>query len=873
MAESRTSGGGSHSTPSVRPASANLSTHESDPGDGGTPSATSTDALKRGHTLGRYLVIEQVGAGAMGVVYGAYDPELDRKIAIKILRAHEGKSDRTRRQERLVREAKAMAKLSHPNVGAIYDVGVHGDQVFLAMEFLSGGTLRDWITAKKRPWREIVKMFIEVGKGLAGAHAEGLIHRDFKPDNVLIDKNGEPKVVDFGLVRLTGAAPDPSTTGSIDLTATEEVDAADTAAALPVAQTALAALTRTGALTGTPAYMAPEQFLGKPIDARTDQFAFCVALYEALYGERPFAGETVLSIAESVTEGRLRPPPTNAAVPAWVRSALIRGLKPSPADRYTDIRELLAVVSSDPQKRFRRRLAGIGALVVSALVVVLVKHTFDKRRLELEREVGIRVADADLALQLAEPLAARTSSLRRAAYSLFDQRDRVGGEKVWRDAVSTAETRDQAFDRAQQSLSAAVALDSGNEALRRRLAELLAGRAVTATAEFRSQDAGRHMAALREIDSTGQLTSRFQIPATVVVGVRARQFRARLEKFLTETSGSTTVSEEHSIPASARSETSLAPGAYRIRVDSEGYAPVLYPFVAHPGQHIEIVIDPPPAAEVPRDFIYIPPGTFLTGDGDEDLRQSFLNAAPIHTSSTDQFLISRYEVTFGQWIDFLNAIPTPERARHRPESVSVQGLVRLVPDAGRWRLQFKSSDQLIEASWDESLVYPGRPPGADRQQWRKLPVTGVSAADILAYLAWLSSTGRVPRARLCSEAEWERAARGADERVFPTGMRLRPAQANVDATYGRIPRALGADEVGRYPESRSPFGVDDMAGNVWEIVSSGFDDSEYVVRGGGFYHAITSARSTNRESIYRESRSPHIGFRVCADLQRLDAHR
>ncbi len=240
MAESRTNGGGSrngaHSVNTGVAPSAE-STHESEPGDGARPDASAADVLKKGDTLGRYLVIEQIGAGAMGVVYAAYDPELDRKIAIKILRPHEGKGDKTRRQERLVREAKAMAKLSHPNVGAIYDVGVHGDQVFLAMEFLSGGTLRDWVTAKKRPWREIVKMFIEVGKGLAGAHAEGLIHRDFKPDNVLIDKNGAPKVVDFGLVRLTSAALDRSTTGSIDIAATEE----DETASLPLAQTALAA--------------------------------------------------------------------------------------------------------------------------------------------------------------------------------------------------------------------------------------------------------------------------------------------------------------------------------------------------------------------------------------------------------------------------------------------------------------------------------------------------------------------------------------------------------------------------------------------------------------------------------------------------------
>src|SRR5499427_8593647 len=226
MTESRTNGGGRMGARSVigDGAVSDNSTHESgeNAGDGGRPGAHGGDVLKKGDTLGRYLVLEQLGAGAMGVVYAAYDPELDRKIAIKILRPHEGKGDKTRRQERLVREAKAMAKLSHPNVGAIYDVGVHGDQVFLAMEFLSGGTLRDWVEAKKRPWREIVKMFIEVGKGLAGAHAEGLIHRDFKPDNVLIDKNGVPKVVDFGLVRLTGGALDRSTTGTLDATATEE---------------------------------------------------------------------------------------------------------------------------------------------------------------------------------------------------------------------------------------------------------------------------------------------------------------------------------------------------------------------------------------------------------------------------------------------------------------------------------------------------------------------------------------------------------------------------------------------------------------------------------------------------------------------------
>ena len=164
------------------------------------------DVLARGATVGRYLVLERLGAGAMGIVYAAYDPELDRKIALKLLRPTQRTAgDTSRREARMVREAKAIAKVSHPNVVAIFDVGVHDGQVFMAMEHLPGGTLTDWIAPdKKRSWREIVNLFVEIGHGLAGAHAEGLIHRDFKPDNVLLDKNGKPKVVDFGLVRLSG---------------------------------------------------------------------------------------------------------------------------------------------------------------------------------------------------------------------------------------------------------------------------------------------------------------------------------------------------------------------------------------------------------------------------------------------------------------------------------------------------------------------------------------------------------------------------------------------------------------------------------------------------------------------------------------------
>jgi endoglucanase len=345
------------------------------------------DVLARGATVGRYLVLEHLGSGATGVVYGAFDPELDRKIAIKLLRPQD--ADEARRQSRLIREAKAIAKLSHPNVVGIFDVGVHDGQVFLAMEYLAGGTLSQWLAAHKRPWREIVRVFVEVGRGLAAAHAEDLIHRDFKPDNVLLDKQGTPKVVDFGLVRLASIAdPGPPPDGP-----TPDLDAA-----LPMADTALASLTRTGALAGTPAYMSPEQFLGRPVDARTDQFSFCVALHEAIFGERPFAGENVYQLADAVTSGNLRAIPTSAEVPGWLRRALLRGLRPSSSDRYADLDALLRVIGDDPVVKRKRRMAVGGAAVLVALALLAMERRSHHARADLEQRVAQDRAKQDQAL-------------------------------------------------------------------------------------------------------------------------------------------------------------------------------------------------------------------------------------------------------------------------------------------------------------------------------------------------------------------------------------------------------------------------------------------------------------------------------------------
>jgi tetratricopeptide (TPR) repeat protein len=278
----------------------------------------------------------------MGVVLAAYDPELDRKVAVKLLKGSGGEAARVRLQ----REAQALARLQHPNVVAVHDVGVHEGHVFVAMEFVAGTTLSDWLEVS-RPWTAIAAMLNQAGRGLEAAHRAGLVHRDFKPDNVMVDSSGRARVMDFGLAR------------------SDESGAPDTDGAPLGSDGGDATLTRTGALMGTPAYMSPEQFQGLPADARSDQFGFCVTAWEAMLGERPFTGSTLHELALSVTQGEIRPVPRTVPVPTRVVSVLRRGLSLAPDDRWPSMSALLEALSPAPSRR-GWWLAGVGAIGLAA---------------------------------------------------------------------------------------------------------------------------------------------------------------------------------------------------------------------------------------------------------------------------------------------------------------------------------------------------------------------------------------------------------------------------------------------------------------------------------------------------------------------------
>ena len=325
------------------------------------------------HTIGRFEIRRKLGEGGMGIVYDAYDAQLDRPVAIKLVRVAD-EAGGSHGRARLMREAQAMAKVAHPNVVPIYEVGEHGDrgdQVYVAMELVDGEPLSAWQKRTPRTWRESLAIHVAAGRGLAAAHAVGIVHRDYKPDNVLVGRDGRPRVLDFGLARgvaAAAAAPGASGGGS----------SGDDRAHAPTNVLDLE-LTAAGSMMGTPGYMSPEHFRGDGIGPASDQFGFAVAVYRALFGAAPFAGDTLGELRASVCAGELRAPAGDPELPASVVAAVVRALSAAAADRFASMDELLAELerplkvdpAHDPARGRRGRRIGAALLSLGALASLI----------------------------------------------------------------------------------------------------------------------------------------------------------------------------------------------------------------------------------------------------------------------------------------------------------------------------------------------------------------------------------------------------------------------------------------------------------------------------------------------------------------------
>ncbi len=369
--------------------------------------------------LGKYRLERVLGAGGMGIVHAAFDPDLERRVAIKVLHDEPGTVSRAR----LLREARAMARLSHPNVVTVHEVGTIAGRDFVAMDLIDGESLAEWLRGPPHARDEILDAFLAAGQGLAAAHAEGLVHRDFKPHNVLRSRRGRVLVTDFGLARGMDAAP----------------ESAPAAAALAETTPRLPMLTATGAVVGTPAYMAPEQWNGGAVGPATDQFAYCVALWEALTGERPFRGDTGEQLRAAVERGTAGLDASK--LPRALRPILLRGLAPEPAARWPAMDVLLAAIAR------ARRTSLVPILAGAAISFLLIRATGDLTFMQVAAEdpniaalanIGSTKTHDQLVASIVKRGADRYAVPRTAVEQIVTDRGRMFGDDVkfspWKEA-------------------------------------------------------------------------------------------------------------------------------------------------------------------------------------------------------------------------------------------------------------------------------------------------------------------------------------------------------------------------------------------------------------------------------------------------------
>ncbi len=319
------------------------------------------EALPRGTTIGRFVLLGSMGTSPLGVVYAAFDPDRDGKVALRLLPVLDADIETTRQRLALVSVLRSVAKLVHPCIVSIHDVGTWAGGVYIAMEFFDGIDLRTWMEARDEPfpWREVIRTFREAGRGLAFAHQRGIMHGDFGPDRVLMGKQGQVRVNAFGMAETTAIESEEDAEALVELRRALGLPERDvTPDAFP----------------GTPDYVAPEVLAGEHVDARSDQFSFCASLYEALYGERPYADGRIPALAAALGEGRVRPAPAGSNVPEWLRATVVRGLAPRRGDRWPSMELLLRALDRDPAASRRRWIRGSAALGLAAGLAGLVAY-------------------------------------------------------------------------------------------------------------------------------------------------------------------------------------------------------------------------------------------------------------------------------------------------------------------------------------------------------------------------------------------------------------------------------------------------------------------------------------------------------------------
>ena len=412
--------------------------------------------------------------------------------------------------------------------------------------------------------------------------------------------------------------------------------------------------------------------------------------------------------------------------------------------------------------------------------------------------------------------------------------------------------------------------DPSRAGLRRRLAAVTYDRMVLAELEHDQPQVDELLSRLELWDEGGAGRARWAASATVTLTTTPVGVPISVERYVDDGAGHLVPQPVAAPKVTPLRDLSLPPGSYRFTLDVAG-TPIRFPVMLGRDEDFVAEVPLPDPRQIPAGFSYVPAGRFLFGySGADVLRKSFFYAPPLHAMTTPAFLIARHEVTVGEWIAFLAEQPAAVRRTLGPNVggvavVAGSGPIELTQEGTGWKLSIQPTTRRFDLREGEALIYPGRRDHGT-VDWKTLPISGISATDAEAYIAWLRQSRRLPEARLCTSAEWTRAARGADDRVYPSGHQLPPGDASIFETHRTDDLASsGPDPVGAHPRSRSPFDVDDLAGNVWEIVRG---QQALETRGSGWYFDAVNAQLVNRQIVGEEVRDLIVGFRVCANPAR-----
>nr|QKW93748.1 serine/threonine protein kinase [Vitiosangium cumulatum] len=555
------------------------------------------------------------------------------------------------------------------------------------------------------------------------------------------------------------------------------------------------------------------------------------------------------------------------------------------------VRERAFLLASSRAARLQRWGRRLALLLVPLALAVIYGALHLREYLADVDFVSERLQEAREALAAGRTLGARAQARREEALALFDGRpsasadlavvpksedSRPFAEQRWSEALALLKRAEGAYAQATRSLERARERGRAQGQARPLLLEVTYERMLLAES-FHQQGAREELRQRlesliedAEAEEGEKWRRQMSAPAMLELVTEPPGASVALARYVSDDQGGLRREPVSELGPTPLAPTRLPAGSYHLRLTRSGRVPVDLPLLLTRGGHERFHLVLPEA--VPEGYVYIPPGCFLLGSADPDPMRIFMSAAPLHRFCLGEgYLIGRTEVTFQDWLDYLDTLPPGAEARRTLEQprfgLAGAAVTLRQQRGGGWTFSFLGSSGLVlTAREGEPIRYPGRQEGHRQTvDWRKLPLTGVSAEDLQGYFYWLDQSGRLPGARLCNELEWERAARGADGRAYPHGDRLRPDDVNIDVTYGRQSTAFGPDEVGAHPASASPFGLLDMAGNAFELTRPATADlGRIVLRGGAWYFDQSGARVANRTAGEPAQRDALIGVRVCA---------